>query len=153
MSRTEDILYLARKFLFVRETKPNHGHWVELFQLHAGGQPGDSWCAAFVSFILAVAYGGYMKAPLPRTMSCDVLLDAGRAAGWLSSVPEVGDVFLYLHNPVDAHHTGLITEVKDDGTVIGIAGNTSSDGKSSNGDGVYEHAIDTSKIIYVRYPR
>lgn len=156
MTTTEEVIFLARKFSFVREVGgPNKGLWVELFQQFTGNKPGDSWCASFVSYVLAVVFGGYTKSPLPRTASCDTLLDAGRAGGWLSNVASVGDVFLYLHTSVDAHHAGFVTEIDEDGNVMGIAGNTSIDGKSSNGDGVYEHLLTATpgKIIFLRYPR
>jgi len=148
------LLWIARRFLFVREVGgQNRGIWVNMIQKLTQNDNGDSWCASWVSLVLGLAFGG--KSPLPRTASCDVILATARKEGWLTSTPSVGDLFLLLKNPNDAHHVGIVTEVKN-ATVIGtIAGNTSEDGTSSNGDRVAEHdmTIVPGKIIFVAYPR
>lgn len=149
-----DVLDIARLFLFVREHGgPNAGVWVSTIQKVTGNAPPDSWCASFVSLCLGLATGG--NSPLPRTASCDVLLEAARGGGWLTDTPSVGDLFLRLNSPTDAHHTGFITRVDDDGTIGTIAGNTSEDGHSSNGDRVAEHDLTPAAgtIMYVAWPR
>lgn len=154
ISRDEHTLSIARLFLFVREVGgQNMGVWVNMIQKLTGNAGGDSWCASFVSLVLGLSFSGVN--PLPRTASCDVILEMARAKGWLTNTPSVGDVFLRLHTPTDAHHTGFVTEVHDDGGIGTIAGNTSEDGVSSNGDRVAEHTIhpSASSIVYVHYPR
>lgn len=137
---------LARRMNFVRETSPNDGAWVSLFQRHTGNQPGDSWCMSFVCWLLDIAYKG--KSPLAKTAACRTALAECASKGWIVEKPQRDDLFFYVHKDGIAHHVGIVSEVKPDGTVIGIAGNTSEDGTSSNGTGVYEHAIKSS--IYVR---
>lgn len=146
-----DPVSIARQFLFVREVGgQNKGVWVNTIQKVTGNDDGDSWCASFVSLVLGIAFGS--KNPLPRTASCDVLLEAARSNGWLTSTPSVGDVFLYLKSPADAHHTGFVTSTAP---LAGIAGNTSEDGTSSNGDRVAEHGIHgtPSTLTFIHYPR
>lgn len=154
MNQSDLVIFLARQFLFVREVGgQNRGVWVGMIQNLTGNGAGDSWCASFVSLILGIAFAG--KNPLPRTASCDALLEKARAEGWLTQTPSPGDVFLRLNSPTDAHHTGFVIGVNADGSVLTIAGNTSEDGKSSNGDRVAEHSLFASAptIIYIAYPR
>lgn len=47
-------------------------------------------------------------------------------------------LYLYVNANDHAHHIGFVTSTNP---LTGIAGNTSADGTSSNGDGLYEHAI------------
>lgn len=150
------LLWLARRYLFVREVGgQNKGVWVQLFQQYTDTHIGDSWCASYVSYILGLACAGYSNAPLPRTASCDVLLEYAKSEGICSDLPHVGDVFLLLNSSTDAHHTGFVSVVKSPSLITTIAGNTSPDGKSSNGNGCYEHdlAVTTGTILFVRYPR
>lgn len=154
MSRSDLVLFIARLWLHVREVGgQNKGIWVGTIQHFTGNGPGDSWCASFVALVLGLAFGG--KGPLPRSASCDAFLEKARAEGWLTQTPSVGDVFLRLNTPTDAHHTGFVTRVDADGVIGTIAGNTSEDGKSSNGDRVAEHDIKPAlgTIVYVAYPR
>ena len=149
MSRTETILFLARRFLFVREVGgPNMGVWVNTIQKVTGNGDGDSWCASFVSLILGMAYDG--KSPLPRSASCDAFLEAARTKGWLTQTPSVGDLYLKLKSPIDAVHIGFVTSTSP---LTGISGNTSADGTSSNGDRVAEREIKADGHIFVAYSR
>lgn len=156
MTRVEEVLWLAQQLDFVREYGgQNKGVWVNTIQKVTGNGDGDSWCASFVSLVLGIAFKG--KSPLPRSASCDALLEKGRAEGWLTDTPTVGDVFLCLNSPTDAHHTGFVLKVLD-GKVETVEGNSNDDG-SSNGDGVYvrkgEHArkLNPAKLTFIHYPR
>jgi hypothetical protein len=143
----ETIIGIARQFAYVREAQTvgqNRGLRVEGIQKWADGQAGDSWCAEFVWFVLDVAFQG--KCPIPRTGSCQAILDFATQHLKVTSQPQVGDLFLYVDQNNHAHHIGIVTSTTP---LIGIAGNTSPDGRSSNGDGVYEHAI--AARIFVRY--
>lgn len=134
MKRIYDPVAIARQFAFVRETLgPNRGVFVEAFQRIGDGKPGDSWCMDFVSLVLWVCYQG--PAPLPRTGSCDVAWAI--AKDYEVQVPVPGDVFFRVKGN-DAQHVGIITAT---GPLTAIAGNTSEDGKSSNGTGVFEHPL------------
>ena len=151
-------LELARKLKYVRELQGNTGQRVEAIQKWGGGKAGDSWCAFFVTMVLDIVYEG--KCPLPRTGSCDVILQRAHAEHWIVAAPEPGDLYLRLNSPTDAHHVGFCTtelyDNADGQRVFGqISGNTSADGLSSNGDGVYEREVrftSPDKIVFVHVP-
>lgn len=121
----ETVLRVAADYDFVREEPygSNAGRWVEAMQRVANGEKSDPWCAAYVSFVLGVAYKG--RSPLPYTESCDEMLRAGIRWEWISDRPQVGDVFLVMRNPTDAIHTGFVTSVGGNffGTIEGNASN------------------------------
>lgn len=142
---------IARQFRFVRETLgANRGVFVEAIQRIGDGKPGDSWCMDFVSFVLWVAYQG--PAPLPRTGSCAVALEIAKQSGWVTKRPALSDVFFRVNDEGHAHHTGFVTGVYPD-RIGSIAGNTSEDGLSSNGTGVFEHVITRApSLVFVHLP-
>ena len=144
-----DPVVVARQFAFVREAQSvgqNRGIRVEAIQHWSQGQFGDSWCAEFATMVLDLCFQG--NAPIPRGGSCQAIYDLAKAKGWVSNVPAPGDLFLYVNDADHAHHVGIVTGADP---LVGIAGNTSKDGTSSNGDGVYEHAI--TAHVFVHYPR
>lgn len=140
---------IARQFKFVRETLgPNHGAWVEAFQRIGDGKRGDSWCADFLSAVLWICYQG--PAPLPRTGSTRVMFDA--AQPFLVGLPQPNDVFFRVTAQGTPHHVGLVTRVYPD-RIGTIAGNTSEDGISSDGTGVFEHDVPLSpSLTFARLP-
>jgi hypothetical protein len=107
------VLLIARLWLFVREVPhaSNGGRWVEAIQRVGGTGKGNPWCACLVSLVLGLAFGG--KSPLPFTASCDVLLEAARAKGWLRTTPTPGCIFLRMVSDTDADHTGFVGEAVD----------------------------------------
>lgn len=143
---------VARRYLFVREVGgPNRGAFVEAFQRFTHGQQGDSWCADFASLVLDYAYHG--KPPLRPTGSTQQMLSEARQRGYLFvTQPQPNDLYFFVHPDGTPHHVGFITSVE--GQLIGIAGNTSPDGSSSDGTGVFEHAIprDPAQVVFVRLP-
>ena len=146
---------IARRFLGVMETQgPNRGFWVSWFQRFSHGVEGESWCADFVSFVLDVAYKG--KPPIRRSRSTQEMLGEARAKGFLLGVPKADTLFFYVHPTTGLpHHVGIVTDVRvvnGEQMVTGIAGNTSPDGTSSNGTGVFEHSISTMNVVYVSLP-
>lgn len=145
----EDIIRIARQFLFVREAQAagqNRGLRVEAIQRWCGGQPGDSWCAQFATMVLDIAYQG--NAPLAREGSCEAIYNSAGNNRWIrnSDAARPGMLYLYVNAQGRAHHVGIVTLINP---LIGIAGNTSEDGSSSNGDRVAEHAI--SAHVFVDY--
>lgn len=140
------LLDICRLFLHVREAGANKGLRVNGIQTWSGGASGDSWCCEMATMWLDLYFQG--ASPIPRLQACQSVYTLAKQQGWLTSAPSVGDLFLYVDANDHAHHIGIVTSVSP---LTGIAGNTSSDGKSSNGDGVYEHAI--SAHVFVRYPR
>lgn len=148
MPTSADIIRIARWFLYVREAGQNQGQRVNAIQRWSGGFPGDSWCALWVTMVLDIAFAG--AAPIPRSSVCQVIRERAAAQGWVTETPAAGDLFLYVTAGDHAHHIGIVTRV--DGTdVYGIAGNTSPDGRSANGDGVYEHQVWPQ--LFIAYPR
>jgi len=149
------IVELFRCFRHVREAGPNTGSRVESIQKWGGGQPGDSWCCWLATMVLDLWFNGFLgqDPPIPRLGSCDDVLKLARTNGWLVDMPHVGDLYLYVRGDDDAHHIGLVADVKRD-EFAGISGNTSEDGLSSNGTGVFERYIRFAPHIkFVRYPR
>lgn len=131
------IIDIARLFLFVRETpEQNRGLRVEAIQHWSTGQFGDSWCAEFATMMLDLLYQG--NSAIPRLSTAQGIRDVCTKNGWTTDTPSVGDLFFYVDANDHAHHVGFVTQVEP---LTGIAGNTSTDGTSSNGDGVHEHAI------------
>jgi hypothetical protein len=67
----------------------------------------------------------------------------------MTTQPEQDDIFIYVNDADHAHHIGFVSFPG-----VGIAGNTSADGSSSNGDRVAEHAISAGPHVkYIKYPR
>jgi len=149
-TRIYDPVTIARQFRYVRELPGNKGQRVEAIQRWGGGRPGDSWCAYFVSLVLDICYQG--SAPLDRTGSCDEILRVAREAEWIQEIPLPNDLYLRVRpGTADAHHVGFVCSVIPTGRILQISGNTSSDGLSSNGDGVYEREIPLSAdLVFVR---
>lgn len=159
--RVYDPVQIFRQFRFVSETLgPNRGVWVEAFQRIGDGQPGDSWCMDILSAVLWICYQG--PAPIPRTGSCNEAYSAAKRLGFLVADPQPGDVFFRVRPSAadaapdsDPHHAGLVTAGWHQAnalTCVGtIAGNTTRDGRSSNGTGVFEH--DQPRDDHFRFAR
>lgn len=138
---------IARQFLFVREAGANKGQRVEAIQHWGGGHPGDSWCAWFATMVLDICFQG--NSPIPRLGAVQSIYDLANKNGWMTSAPSNNDLFIYVNDVDHAHHIGFVTFPG-----VGIAGNTSADGASSNGDRVAEHTILAGPHVkYIRYPR
>ncbi|HEY9462461.1 MAG TPA: hypothetical protein VIR54_05190 [Vicinamibacterales bacterium] len=146
-ARAYDPVTEARKYLFVREAGQNRGQRVEAIQKWSGGSAGDSWCCEFATMVYDICYQG--KSEIPRTGSCDVVLALAKDRGWTVADPRPGDLVLSVRSPDDAHHIGIVTQANP---LTAIAGNTSADGASSNGDRVAEHAISRDNKVFVRVP-
>lgn len=140
------VIEIARLFLFVREAGANKGQRVESIQHWCLGQPGDSWCCEFATMVLDIFYRG--NAPIPRLRACQEVYDLAKRRGMITTTPQPGDIFLYVNDQDHAHHIGFVTALQP---LTGIAGNTSADGTSSNGDRVAEHGIGGSHIRFVHY--
>lgn len=137
---------VARRFLFVRETEgPNKGYWVNLFQRFTGNNEGDSWCASFVSFVDDVCTKGHVR--VKRTASTNDMLTQCKARKQIVKTPQVDDLVFTVHPFGFAHHVGIVTSINP---LTSIAGNTSEDGTSDNGTGVYEHTISWKNKVFAR---
>lgn len=146
---------IAEQYAFVRETLgPNRGVFVESIQRISDNRPGESWCMSFVSMCLWIAY---QRQPLlPRTGACAVAYAVAKQSGWITQTPVRGDVFFRLDVATDhAHHTGFVAKTypNDPTRVSAIAGNTSADGLSSNGVGVFTHDLTKGpSLVFVHLP-
>lgn len=154
MSSTAASLTAVAKHLdFIRETEgANRGFWVEFLQRFCDGVPGDSWCADFESLVEEVAYKGHNKTP--RSGATNVKLAFCKKQGWIVKTPQVDDIFFYVYADTGlAHHIGIVTGVAN-GKITAIAGNTSENGKSDNGTGVFEHTISAGPTtVFARLPK
>ena len=139
---------IARQFLYIREVPQNRGLRVESIQHWSGGQFGDSWCAEFAWMILDICFQG--NSPIDRFQAVQSLYDIAKNNNWITGNPTKNDLFIYVDDNDHAHHIGIFTENGN-----GIAGNTSADGASSNGNMVAEHLLITNinHIKYINYPR
>lgn len=147
MSLTE----LARLFLFVREDQSqgqNHGRRVNAIQVWSGGSDGQSWCAYFATMMLDILYKG--AAPIPRLGLVQDIYQLAKVHGWVTSTPSVDDLVISVDENDHGHHIAILTGLNP---LTAIAGNTSADGTSSNGDRVAEHAISAAGKVFVHYPR
>lgn len=147
----DSIVAVARRFGFMREVGgENHGLWVHFVLWFTGNEEGDSWCMAFVSLVLFIVYRG--KPPIIRTAVCEVALSDARHKGYVVTAPRVGDLVFSINASGHAHHVAIATGGITDAELPVIAGNTSDDGKSSNGTGVFEHPVTTADKVYARLP-
>jgi hypothetical protein len=138
---------IARQLRYLREIGVNQGLRVNGVQIWAGGQPGDSWCVEFVWLVLDICYQG--QCPFDRVQSADALRLLAIKNGWVVTVPSVNDIVLSLRPDGTAHHAAIVTNVSP---LNAIAGNTSADGTSSNGDRVAEHWVSTAQKLYIHVP-
>jgi hypothetical protein len=158
------ILDLFHCFRHVKEAGQNTGARVEAIQKWGGGKAGDSWCCWLVTMVLDMYYCGYLgqeKAPIPRLGSCDDVLHLCMQNGWLVDKPTNDGIYIYffVRKPdgitaiqMDAHHIGMVASARDT-DFNGISGNTSEDGKSSNGNGCYERGLTYSpRIKFAKVP-
>src|SRR5690348_13228370 len=130
------LVEIARLFDFVREAAPNRGLRVEAIQHWSNGQPGDSWCCEFATMVLDIAFKGQCK--ISRGGSCQDVYEQAVEGHWLTDDPQPDDLYLYVNAQDHAHHIGIVVSANP---LVGISGNTSPDGTSSEGDGVHEHAL------------
>lgn len=154
-----DPIAVARMFSYLREAQSlgqNRGARVDGLITWALGDLGQSWCDYYaVGFVLDICFQG--ESPFPRSQeingNADAALDHARAQGWIvdeaDAVP--GDL-VFSVDPVTgkAHHVALLVTLAP---FVTIGGNTSEDGKSSNGDRVAEHDVNPANKVFVHYPR
>jgi hypothetical protein len=148
---TASLSVVAQRFSFVRETEgPNWGAWVALFLRFVGIFEPASWCCAFISFCLDVAYMG--KSPLRKSGLCQDLYVECQRSGFIVANPAVDDLYFFLDEHGVAHHIGVVTAAAP---LAGFAGNTSEDGLSTNGTGAFNHELKypRERIRFARLPK
>jgi len=151
MTNSTIVLSAARLLLPIREAGANRGRFVESIIRYAGGAPGEPWCASFVFYVGRKMLGDAW--PLPKTRSCDVLLEYAREKEMVVPLPSPGDLFLVMRSAADAVHVGFVDDVLPGGRFATIEGN-SNDRGVRDGDGVVANVRDPkgpTRYLFVRW--
>ena len=134
MSQREEIIAVAAKEIGYKEYQGNNNKFGVWY-----GMNNQPWCAMFVSWCadqVGVLGNNNKSGIIPRTAWVPDYLTYYSSKGLYkakgSYTPKGGDIIIYGSNS----HVGLVEQVSN-GKVITIEGNTSANGNSSNGDGVY----------------
>lgn len=128
MDQRDKMLEVARAQVGYKEGAGNatkYGAWYGLDH-----QP---WCAMFVAWCAAQA--GIPEGTIPKLAYVPYMVAFYSGKGLLRGkdyTPQPGDIVFYGRSS----HVGIVSEARD-GRIYAIEGNTSRDGNSSNGDGVY----------------
>lgn len=137
-----DLIAHARSFLHVREVTPNSSPEINGWQARLGCAPGDNYCACFACCMVQDVDPGN---PLKHSASSLHLL-ANNPNLLVRDINDLqpGDIVVWDHGK-GTGHTAIATQTtKVMGELLylsAIAGNTSADGKSANGDRVAEHDV------------
>jgi hypothetical protein len=97
--------------------------------------------------VFDVCYQG--QCPFDRVQNSEEFRKLAVKNRWVVTIPMPGDVILSLRADGTAHHFAICTRVSP---LYAIAGNTSEDGSSSEGDRVAEHYVSPVQKLYVRVP-
>lgn len=140
MSLADQIVTTARTYKGVVEDPigSNSGPLIDDWLAFVGGHPGDPWCAAFACVSVHEARMMEKMGPLEfkRSSGALRLLAVNDALKVPVSDAQPGDLLIWDHGGGKGH-----VSIKT-GTGTHIAGNTSPDGKSRQGYGVFEHGYD-----------
>ncbi|NRB11371.1 MAG: CHAP domain-containing protein [Rickettsiaceae bacterium] len=136
------------------------GPWVRTYMSGQEGA-GESWCAGFASFIMlqaATILG--VTTPIATSVSCTNLAHEAQSKECFLAGADIinnksydkiklGSLILFKEGN-GWHHTGIVIDVNNDGTLSTIEGNTNGNG-SNDGYEVYKHvreiSIDTDFAI------
>lgn len=141
---TRQVILEAHKHVGVRETGgPNRGPEIDRWLFRVGSVPGQPWCAAFASCMLADAFKA-LGLPLTVRLSASAhtLLERCQQAGGRAAEPGPGFLFGIDHGlgqqGQKRGHCGIVVDVNPDGVhMTTIEGNTDRAG-SREGQGVYQ---------------
>jgi hypothetical protein len=140
--------------LAVREEGNNSGRWVLEYLKAVFLGAGNPWCQAFVVFrLIKAAHSLIINIPkdFPRTGSCTVSVKWAQKTGYFirradvelkREKIQVGDIaYFWFPNLGRWGHTGIVVEVKADGSFVTVEGNTgpspSAEDVVREGQGVY----------------
>lgn len=145
----------ARSYLWVREKGPNTGPKIDDWLAALGLPPGNAWCAAAAcAWALEAAAATGTGIAFRRSARALGLLE--KNPGLVVAAPAPGDLVVWDHGQGLGHVAVLTAVVSVGGAVAAlaaVAGNTSADGHSRNGDRVAEHAVaypDAKIAAYLR---
>lgn len=148
------IVEFARHFLHVREAANNSGLRVNAIQIWSGGQNHDSWCMELAWLWLDCHLGGADRpdnaagVAILRVQNVQEFREFCQEQGWEVDVPAPGDFCISVRDN-HGHHIGLVTI---GAPLTTIAGNTSADGTSANGDRCAEHPVPIADKEFYRVP-
>jgi len=117
----------------IKETSPNGGPMVELFQETIGSAVKESWCASFAQSCLAYAEKKTgIKSPVYPSELCSEIWAKTPKSQRVKKIPAPGAITIWQRGNTIYGHTGLMIEFI--GTkFVSLEGNTS-DSNMSNGD-------------------
>lgn len=151
MTLAEAIVVEARNYRGVVEQPPgansNSGPEIDQWLAFVHQPPGSSYCAAFVSSMVHDARVGLGMDALRFKKSASALHLLELNADLKTDDPQPGDLIIFDHG----HGLGHVA-IKT-GSTTSIAGNTSPDGRSRNGTGVFEHDYDPADPKIAGYIR
>lgn len=142
------VLEIASREVGVRELGRNRGERVEMYQHACNVEPGNPWCACFVSWV-------FREAARALGIVCPIHLSASALGLWQRSDPTAhsplarpGAIFVIRHQGGHGH-CGIVESVEDE-YFVSIEGNSSPEG-SPEGDGVYrrKRGFATVNVGYV----
>jgi len=122
----------------------NRGPWVDKYLEAAGAEPGEPWCAAFVTYLLKQC--GYSSLPSGPAAVINWSRWA-EGSGRIVTVPGRGDLFFLLHADGEGH-MGIVIENLG-GSIRTIEGNSNTDG-SREGYEVVRHERALAGLRFIR---
>jgi hypothetical protein len=130
--------------------KANTGPEVNEYLKSIGLDPGYAWCMAFMYWCFEQAADA-MGRQNPMYKTGGVLLQwKMRKDKFRATTPQPGDIYI-MDFGKGTGHTGIVKEVTEKGTIIGVEGNTSASG-SREGNAVWIKERQRTKILgYLRF--
>lgn len=151
MTLGDQIIVEARKYLGTVEQPPgsnsNSGPDIDQWLAYVHQPPGQSYCSAYACSMVHNARLALGLDNLQFKISASALHLLDINAALKTDSPEPGDLVVFDHGK-GLGHVAIIT-----GPGTSIAGNTSPDGKSRQGTGVYEHSYEPADPKIAGYLR
>ena len=160
MARASDLLALAREELGVKESPANSNN-VKYNTAYYGREVHDTadakypWCMVFQWWVFRAAGASELFYGGRKTASCGTLMDYAAAHGQLvRSGYRPGDlVFMrFSQKRTRPEHVGLVKEVRSNGDIITIEGNTGL-GNDANGGQVQQRVRYAWQVLGAYRPR
>ena len=154
MATAQDVLYLAARYLGIKESPPGSnktmfGEWY--------GVNGVHWCAIFVSYCFYRAKMTFLYEVEPQNKKgfayCPYGVKYFKEHNNLDQNPLVGDiVFFDWENDGESNHVGILKEIINDNEFICIEGNTSSTDNSNGGEVMKQRRWKQNIVGFVHPP-
>ena len=159
MAACEQLLRIAQGELGVREF-PAGSNRVKYNTAYYGREVYDTetaqypWCVTFIWWLFQKAGAPELFFGGGKTASCGVLMDHAKAHGlFVSGNYQPGDlVFFRFQGKGGPQHVGLVKEVRANGDLVTVEGNTGSD-NDANGGQVQKRIRSNTLIVGAHRPR